>query len=178
MNLPGRFRQLLVTCSAALLITTGASRPLLATALPGKPTAGPFLDGKLPSAAPSIPSNFEVVVAFTNLVFSNPMGLEPIPNSTKLVVWEREGKVWGFENNPAVAEKTLLLDLSPQCQGWGAAGLFSLAFHPGFETNGWLFVYYTWVQPGTVAGDITTEPPEQSPGNYRDRLSRFTLAGG
>lgn len=146
-----------------------------ASALPGKPTAGPFLDGQLPTTAPSISSSYEAVVAFTNLLFMNPMGLTSIPGSTRLAVWEREGKVWAFENDPAVTEKTLLLDLSVQCQGWGNSGLFSLAFHPGYVTNGWTFVYYTWVQPGTVVGDLNTEPPEQSPGNYRDRVSRFTL---
>ena len=134
------------------------------------------MDGRLPASAPLPPSNFEVRVAFTNLTFQNPMGVIPVPGSNRLAVWEREGRIWTFENNPATADKKLILDLSVQCQGWGASGLFSAAFHPNFESNGWFFVYYTWVEPGTVRGDIVTECPEVSVGNLRDRISRFTLS--
>jgi uncharacterized repeat protein (TIGR03806 family) len=141
-----------------------------------KPAGEAFMGGRFPSKAPAIPTDFELEIAFTNLTFQNPMGVTPMPGSDRLVVWEREGKVWSFQNAPGTEEKKLILDLSIQCQGWGAAGLFSIAFHPAFETNGSIFVYYTWVEPGTVRGDVQSEPPEFLPGNYRDRLSRFTMA--
>ena len=50
-----------------------------------------------------------------------------------------------------------------------------VAFHPGFATNHAVFVYYTWVKPGTVAGDPYTRPNPMLPDTYHDRLSRFTL---
>ena len=50
-----------------------------------------------------------------------------------------------------------------------------MAFHPGFATNHFIFVYYTWVKPGTVAGDAYTRPDPILPDTYHDRLSRFTL---
>jgi regulation of enolase protein 1 (concanavalin A-like superfamily) len=48
-----------------------------------------------------------------------------------------------------------------------------IAFHPGFETNRHLFIYYTYVSPGTVRGSSTARPPTSTPN--RDRLERYTL---
>ena len=38
-----------------------------------------------------------------------------------------------------------------------------------------MFVYYTWVKPGTVAGSPTTRPVPNLPDTYHDRLERYTL---
>ena len=62
--------------------------------------------------------------------------------------------------------------------GWDDSGLLGLAFHPGFATNHFLFVYYTWVKPGTVTGDAVTRPVPILADTYHDRLSRFTLDAG
>jgi hypothetical protein len=67
------------------------------------------------------------VVAFPNIAFKNVLGLCPLPDSSRLVVWEREGRVWSFENKADVSEKKLLLDINNQCQGWDDAGLLGLA---------------------------------------------------
>ncbi len=68
-----------------------------------------------------------------------------------------------------------MLDLSNQCQGWDDSGLLGVAFHPGFATNHLMFVYYTWVKPGTVTGSPTTRPVPNLPDTYHDRLERYTL---
>ena len=73
-----------------------------------------------------------------------------MPGTDELCVWEREGRVWSFQNSPGATEKKLVLDIHNQCQGWDDSGLLGIAFHPGFATNHFLFVYYTWVEPGTV----------------------------
>ena len=129
----------------------------------------------MPEAAPVISGNWSVVVAFTNLMFTNALGIVAVPGTTKLVVWEREGRVYSFDNAPSASSKTLVLDIHNQCQGWDDSGLLNLVFHPGFATNRFMFVYYTWVTPGTVAGSPTQRPTEYVPGKYHDRLSRFTL---
>jgi uncharacterized repeat protein (TIGR03806 family) len=139
------------------------------------PSIGAFLNNQMPEAAPAISGNWSTVVAFTNLVFTNALGLAHIPGTTRLVVWEREGRVYSFTNSPSASSKTLVLDISNQCQGWDDSGLLNLVFHPGFATNRYLFIYYTWVTPGTVAGNPTTRPPTFNNGAYHDRLSRFTL---
>ena len=71
-----------------------------------------------------------------------------------------------------------MLDLSNQCQGWDDSGLLNMAFHPGFLTNGYMFLCYTWVIPGTVVGSPTTRPTEYVVGKYHDRISRFTMTNG
>src|SRR5262249_18358825 len=133
-----------------------------------RPEVGPFLNNTMPPAAPSIPTDWSAVVAFTNLVFTNALGLTPVPGTTQLCVWEREGRAYLFENSPSAKTKSLLLDIHNQCQGWDDAGFLGLAFHPGFQTNRFVFAYYTWVAPGTVFGSPTERAPEYAPGKYHD----------
>jgi len=136
---------------------------------------GAFLNDVMPEVAPAISGNWSAVNAFTNLLFTNSVGLTSIPGTDELCVWEREGRIWSFRNNPGANDKKLVLDLSNQCQGWDDSGLLGIAFHPGFATNQFLFVYYTWVKPGTVAGSPTTRPVPNLPDTYHDRLERYTL---
>lgn len=138
-----------------------------------RPGFGAFVDGRLPEASPVFSGNWSAVVAFPNLTFLNPMGLLPMPGTSNLVVWEREGRIYHFTNDPAASSKTLIIDLSRQCQGWDDSGMMGIAFHPGFVTNRHLFIYYTYVTPGTVQGSANGRPPTFIPN--RDRLSRITL---
>ncbi|HVU26836.1 MAG TPA: PQQ-dependent sugar dehydrogenase [Verrucomicrobiae bacterium] len=139
------------------------------------PRTGAFLNGRLPEVAPAISGNWSAIVAFPNLFFTNAVGLAPVPNSNLLCVWEREGRIWTFENSSNATEKKLVLDISQQCQGWDDSGLLGVAFHPGFATNHFMFVYYTWVKPSTVVGDPNTRPNPVVPNKYHDRLERYTL---
>jgi uncharacterized repeat protein (TIGR03806 family) len=143
--------------------------------LNSRPAIAPFLNNVLPEAAPLVSGSWSCVPAFPNLFFTNAVGLTFVPGTNQLCVWEREGRVWSFQNNSNVAQKKLVLDIHNQCQGWDDSGLLGLAFHPGFATNRFLFCYYTWVIPGTVVGDPNTRPPTYVQGKYHDRLARFTL---
>jgi uncharacterized repeat protein (TIGR03806 family) len=153
-----------------LLIHTALGQPY---GLSSRPNVGPFLNGNVPPAAPVLSSNWSAVVAFPNLLFTNAVGLAPMPGTTRLVVWEREGRIYSFDNNASASTKTLVLNIANQCQGWDDSGLLGVAFHPGFTTNRYMFVWYNWVTPGTVLGNPNTRPPTDTPN--RDRLSRFTL---
>ncbi len=144
-------------------------------ALEARHPVGPFLNEVLPETAPAISGDWSAVPAFPHLLFTNSVGICAVPGSNRLCVWEREGRVWTFENSPDATEKTLALDIHNQCQGWDDSGLLGVAFHPGFATNHFMYVYYTWVMPGTVAGDPYTRPNPIVPNQYHDRLSRFTL---
>jgi uncharacterized repeat protein (TIGR03806 family) len=139
------------------------------------PCIGAFLNGVMPEVAPAISGNWTAVVAFTNLLFTNSVGLTSVPGTDKLCVWEREGRIWTFENSPGATQKKMILDIHNQCQGWDDSGLLGIAFHPGFVTNHFMFVYYTWVKPGTVTGSPTTRPIPNLPDTYHDRLERYTL---
>jgi glucose/arabinose dehydrogenase/mono/diheme cytochrome c family protein len=146
-----------------------------------RPDVDAFFDNTFPEEAPSIPANWSTVVAFPNLEFVNPVGLTAIPGTNRLIVWEREGKVWSFENDPAASTKTLVIDLSPNTQGWDDSGLLGLALHPDFANNKQMWVWYNWRggqtggsgDLGPVIGSATTRPPTATP--TRNRLSRFIL---
>jgi glucose/arabinose dehydrogenase/mono/diheme cytochrome c family protein len=146
-----------------------------------RPTVGPYYDGTFPTTTPAVATDWSAVVAFPNLTFSNPLGMLPVPGTNKLLVWEREGRVWSFDNDPAVSVKTLVLDISSQCQGWDDSGLLGLAIHPDFLNNHQIFIWYNWrggLQDGIgdlgpILGDSVTLPPTDS--DVRTRLSRFVL---
>ena len=164
--LPGLF------ASSLLAKPTVESRP---HGLSVRPGTGPFLNGTLPEVAPAISGNWSAMLAFPHLRFTNSVGLTAVPGTDRLCVWEREGRVWTFPNQRDTADKQLVIDISNQCQGWDDSGLLGVAFHPGFATNHFVFVWYTWVRPGTVVGSPTTRPNPVLPDTYHDRLSRFTL---
>ena len=73
--------------------------------LESHPAIGPFLNNQMPEAAPVISGNWSAVVAFTNLTFTNALGLAAMPGTNRLVVWEREGRVYSFINDPSVDAK-------------------------------------------------------------------------
>ena len=146
-----------------------------------RPTVGAYYDSTFPPEPPPVPANWSTVEAFPGLSFLNPVGLTPVPGTNKLVVWEREGKIWVFDNNPAVTTKTLVVDLSGQCQGWDDSGLLGVTLHPNFATNRQMFVWYNWRggvtggagDLGPVLGNANAHPPADTPS--RNRLSRFVL---
>ena len=163
--------------SGSLFLSAGA-KPIFSEksyGLTNRAPVGAFLNGMMPEFAPNISGNWSAVDAFTNLLFTNSVGLTPVPGTDELCVWEREGRIWAFQNSPCASQKKLVLDINNQCQGWDDSGLLGIAFHPGFATNHFMFVYYTWVKPGTVAGSPTSRPIPNLPDTYHDRLERYTL---
>jgi regulation of enolase protein 1 (concanavalin A-like superfamily) len=145
----------------------------------GLTSRAPFTayNGTLPASAPTFSGNWSAVPAFPNVTFLNAMGIAQMPGTNDMVVWEREGKIYKFDKAPGVATKTLILDIAAKVQGWDDCGLMAVAFHPDFTTNRYVFIYYTYVTPGTQQGSATVRPPTFKPN--RDRLARFTvLANG
>lgn len=149
--------------------------------IPVRPDVNAYYDGVFPPNPPSIANDWSTVVAFPNLTFLNPVGLTHIPGTTKLLVWEREGRIYVFENDPATTEKTLVIDLSANTQGWDDSGMLGVALHPDFETNRQMWIWYNWRggqtggsgDLGPVIGNANTRPPTNTP--TRNRLSRFVL---
>jgi uncharacterized repeat protein (TIGR03806 family) len=157
---------------AFLVALSASARPY---GMDARPMIGPLLNQRLPGSIPAAPGNWSAVPAFPQLLFTNALGLAAIPGTHRLVVWEREGRIYSFENSPGTTTKKLVLDISDHCQGWDDSGILNLVFHPGFITNHYMYIYYTWVIPGTVTGSPTQRPPTFKKGAYHDRLSRFTL---
>src|SRR5262245_36883799 len=98
----------------ALALVLAAAAPVLGQpyGLDSRPSVGPFLNQTLPEEAPSVSGGWSAVPAFPNITFIHPLGVTHMPGTPNLVVWELEGKVWSFQNNPSVSTKTLALDIS------------------------------------------------------------------
>jgi cytochrome c len=92
-------------------------------------------------------------VLATNLV--EPIALD-VAADGRVIIAERRGgvKVWRPDAVETTAVGSLNVYSGPE------DGLLGLALHPGFATNGWLFVYHS------------------TPGILENRLSRFTIHDG
>lgn len=85
-----------------------------------------------------------VTNAFSNLGFSNPLDLQsPSDTSNRLFVVEKDGVIKVFYNDADVEESTTFLDISNKTATASELGLLGLAFHPDYNTNGFLYVTYT-----------------------------------
>ena len=119
----------------------------------------------LPATLPSL--NFTATNAFPGIVFTNPIGIYTPPGETnRLFVLEKRGRVVVI-TNLAAPTKSVFLNLTDRVTGsdtsvGGEEGLLGLAFHPGYSSNGYFYVFYT--------GNDTTV----SAGRH-DILSRFSV---
>jgi uncharacterized repeat protein (TIGR03806 family) len=109
---------------------------------------------------------FATASAFPGLTFSQPVGLvSPPQDSSRLFIVEATGRIQVITNLSS-PNKTLFLDLSSRIFTGGSseAGLLGLAFHPGWRTNGYFFVFYT----------LSTTTAQGS--GLHDRVSRFSIS--
>src|SRR5438552_5434466 len=58
----------------------------------------------------------------------------------QMFVWERAGRVWLVENG--VKQSQPLLDISEEVGSWHDHGLMSVALHPDFLNNGYIYLLY------------------------------------
>jgi len=68
--------------------------------------------------------------------------------SNRLFILEQAGLVDVLQ--PGSGTPTMFLDIRGKVKSGGEQGLLGLAFHPGYETNGRFFVFYTRVGDGTL----------------------------
>ena len=136
-----KWRLILVGCLATALLGTSASAQ--------QPEVGP---GNLPTVT--------LIRAFHKLVFKRPIGLMNADDGTnRLFVLEQRGRIMVFENRSDVEKAEVFLDIKGKVyMRHNEEGLLALAFHPDYETNGFLYVYYSANEP------------------RRGVLSRFTVA--
>ena len=102
-------------------------------------------------------AQLSVEVAFPDLTFSAPVGIEHDPvDAERLYVVEQGGVIRAFDIDPEVASTDAYLDITDRVSSGGERGLLGLAFHPDYAENGYVFVNYTVGSP------------------LRSRVSRFT----
>ncbi len=89
--------------------------------------------------------------------------------SGRLFITQQGGQILIYDGDQVLTE--LFLDLSAFVSAGGERGLFSLAFHPEFASNGFLFVNYTDINGDTVVArySVSADP------NIVDTNSAFIL---
>ncbi|SMO69934.1 PQQ-dependent sugar dehydrogenase [Gracilimonas mengyeensis] len=93
-------------------------------------------------------AQFEVVNAYPNLSFNAPIDYQyAMESDSRVFVAERSGQIVFFENSSGASETTEFLDISDQVETTGEGGLLGFAFHPDYENNLYVYVYYTAADP-------------------------------
>src|SRR2546422_8118636 len=103
--------------------------------------------------SPEPPLPYTTESAFSKLHFDHPVDLASAPASERLFVAEHQsGHIFSFRNESGVERAELFLDLHEE-----GREIWSMAFHPGFLTNGFVYVCYN----------------DKKPKPDRNRVSRF-----
>lgn len=139
-------------------------------------------DSERPAARFGLPSSLRpqgrhhlmAAPPFPHLSFTNPTAM--FEADGQIYVCEQRGHVYRFDNDPAVQDKTLILDISGQTQDGSDGGLLSMAPHPEFddpesEHHGHLYVYYLYNDDPAPREDLDADIDTLA------RLSRFALTG-
>jgi glucose/arabinose dehydrogenase/mono/diheme cytochrome c family protein len=141
--------------------TTSSTDIVFGSALSATATLTP-LPLNMPLTPPAF--GYTTVNAFPSLgvTLGAPLCIKSPPGETnRLFILSKGGQMYVITNlmNPT---RTLFMDLSTRVYTGSESGLLGLAFHPGYATNGYFYLFYS-VNPGGI---------------IYQRLSRFqTLAG-
>ncbi|MBI3863912.1 MAG: PQQ-dependent sugar dehydrogenase [Planctomycetia bacterium] len=100
---------------------------------PGKARQTPWTTSKV-VGTPEPPAPYRAQQVFPKLKFSEPLAMMWVPGSNRLLMVERRGKIFTFENSQAVEKPDLLLDTGKSTYG--------AALHPDFQKNGFVYVTY------------------------------------
>lgn len=152
----------LVNLASRVILVSAFACGALFAAEPDTKTATPkpfSIDTRVPwksskiVGTPEPPPPYRTKLAFPKLKFLEPLAMTAIPGTNRLLVVERHGKLYAFDNTPGVEKVDLLIDLGKATYG--------AAFHPEFQKNGFLFVTY-------VMDDKNPEPKGS-------RIARFKI---
>lgn len=94
-----------------------------------------------------------VTANVTNAVYITHAG----DGSGRLFIVEQPGRIKIFDGTNLLSSP--FLDISSQTLFSGEQGLLSVAFHPGYATNGQFFVYFTQPDGNNMVARFTASPP-------------------
>ena len=96
---------------------------------------------RMPPSPPVV--GYALSNAFESLTFSAPICMAMPPGETnRLFVLERSGRVTVI-TNLAAPNRTVFMDISSRVITGGEEGLLGLAFHPGYATNRYFYLFYS-----------------------------------
>jgi glucose/arabinose dehydrogenase/mono/diheme cytochrome c family protein len=124
---------------------------------------------QMPAAPPTF--GYTWTNAFAGLTFTNPVCIASAPGETnRLFIVEKRGRIVVITNLVAPT-RSIFLNITDRVTNtldtatYEEQGLLALAFHPGYATNGYFYVWYVG-NTTTAAGD-----------GAHDILSRFQVSG-
>ena len=129
--------------------------------------------GSISAQNPSI----TLVDAFPNLSFNKALHLTHAGDGTnRIFVVTQVGRIHVFPNdsNVLASQSTVFLDVSNKISSSsGEQGLLGLAFHPNYNTNGYIFINYTAASPLRTV--ISRFKVKQDDPNKIDSLSEYKI---
>jgi len=125
---------------------------------------------QMPPSPPVL--GYTLTNAFGTLAFTDPVVITTPPGETnRLFIAEQDGRIIVM-TNLASPNRTVFLDIVARVSGGvptDERGLLGLAFHPGYATNGWFYVFYTGADTTPVPGGTNS---------LHDILSRVEVSAG
>jgi putative heme-binding domain-containing protein len=158
----------------------------------GPPARVPWKTSRI-TGSPEPPPPYRAERVFAALTFKNPIVLEALPKSDRLVVVELAGKIFSFPGDPKCARADLFLDMNAELQSWdrnkikGVGNVYGLTFHPQFAKNRYVYICYvldskTWGEQLSDGSRVSrfrvtdTNPPRIDPKSEKVIITWF--AGG
>ncbi|MBI1176969.1 hypothetical protein GC207_05965 [bacterium] len=123
--------------------------------------AGMLLMGTASARAANLPPGFAETQVATGL---NPTTMAFAPDG-RLFLCEKHGVLRVVRDGKLLTQP--FLDLTDKIDSWNERGLLSVCFDPDFESNGWVYVYYTH----------NRDPKDTRHTSSNNRVSRFTAKG-
>ncbi len=150
---------------------------------------GKFLGGQLPVLTPGQEGTvtYQVVPAYPNLFFQDPLVITSHPHENRLFVASRQGLIEHFLPSPEVSVKQTFLDLQEETALVHDGGFLGLVFHPEFDTpnspnRSFVYAFYCAKGPEGDYGPTRCVDPEcfscEDEANWYGsylRLSRFEV---
>lgn len=99
-------------------------------------------------AAAYSPAQYRLENAFEKQSFTFPTDV--IFHDSRAFVIELKGKIHVFENTSSVTTSKVFLDISDSLDNTNGNGLVSLAFHPNYSSNKYLYLLYSFFNPDTI----------------------------
>jgi|GEM_PF-1393776 len=101
---------------------------------------------------------YTVVPAFTNFTVQSPVCITSPPGETnRLFILEQDGRIVVI-TNLATPNRTVFMSITNRIEKRAECGLVGMAFHPGYATNRYFYIFYTFTN---------------SSGGLFDRVARF-----
>jgi len=152
-------------------------------ALAGLAAFGAAAAARVPNTTLTLPpsppqSGYATTPAFVGLTFTDPVAVAAPPGETnRLFIVEQNGIV-AVITNLAAPTRTVFLNIAAQVAGGvptDEQGLLGMAFHPGYATNGYFYVYYS--STSTLTTNLNGTVNTGNSGLHQC-LSRFTVSAG